>query len=158
MASINFNADVKIKVVFPNLTKGISSSSRAQVTDTGAVKFEPRPQVDATRVAGLQGEFTEEIPQNERVEQLGQDLDTLIDEARKILKAFKKRAKRIQLEYNPDAPVNEALVEAEENVFGTRSGTITMDMYDQMLDLEERINKWLTHQSILNGGVIDGVA
>ena len=144
--------------LFPQLTKSLAGASREQITDTGAVTYQPRPQIETAKNSANLNDFTESPLQSEKVEELGKNLDELIEEATRLQKAFRKRAKNIVLEYNPDLLQNEGLAEAELNLFGTKNGEITYDMYEQILDLEEKIGRWLTHQSIINGGTIDGVA
>ena len=62
------------------------------------------------------------------------------------------------LQYNPESLQNESLAEAVANLFGTKGGEITYRMFEDVLDLEDKISTWLVHQSILNGGNLDGVA
>jgi hypothetical protein len=73
----------------------------------------------------------------------------------KIQKAIRKRAKNIVFEYDPNLTKNEGYANAEESLFGYASGTITYDMYEQILELEKKLDGWVRHASVANGGALN---
>jgi hypothetical protein len=158
MALISFNADMKIKVVFPPLTKSLSGGDRNKIGQTGTFKYEPRPQVETAQAINTETNFTPSTPEQDRFQKLGEDLDDLIAQAEKIEKVFRKRAAGIAFEYDVNNIQNESLIEAERDIFGVASGRVTYAMYEEILALEEKINKWISHQSIINDGSLGGVA
>lgn len=157
MASINFNADMKIKVVYPQLTKKMSGSDKSQLGQTGTFKYEPRPQVETAQASNTEVNFSPSTPQKERFNKLGVDLDDLISQAEKIEAAFRKRAADVVVEYDALDIANESISDAEATIFGVASGKITYAMYESMLEFEDKINKWISHQSIINDGKLNSV-
>jgi hypothetical protein len=158
MPAISFNADLKIRVVFPTLTKSLPTSDRNKLGQTGTFKYEPRPQVETAQASNTETNFTASTPQKDRFNKLGEDLDDLIAEAERIEKVYRERSQGIVFEYDPANAQNEALATAEREIFGSASGRITYTMFEQILNLEEKINKWISHQSIINDGQLNGVA
>lgn len=152
MAQISFKVDTKIKVIFPFMTKGLKGKERSRINTTGAFKFEPRPQVDTSQGAQSRLNVREPASDRERAKKLGENLGNLLEEIARIKKVFRKRSQNIILEYDPGLTENEPLTDAEETLFGNASGTVTYEMFEQVLDFEAKLNKWLGHQSIANGG------
>ena len=152
MAAVDFNADFQIKVVFPFLTKGLKNDDRSRIEATGTFSFTPRPQVDTSTSATNQVTLKQGQTDKERAAKVSDKLGDLLDEMGKIKKVFRKRSQNIILEYDPILTENEALADAEETLFGFASGTITYEMFEQILEFEAKVNKWLSHRSIANGG------
>ena len=153
MAQISFNADVKIRVVLPLVTKQLGSNQRDRVGASGAFPYEPRPQIDTAKSFSEAEEIT--ISNEERVSALNKRFDTMLLDLDKIQKAIRKRAKNIVFEYDPTLTKNESYADAEETIFGVASGTITYDMYEQILELEKKLDAWIRHASVANGGTLN---
>jgi hypothetical protein len=156
MAQISFNADVKIKVVFPYVTKSLKTGDKSRVEATGAFTYTPKPQIDTARRNITESNFQEATSNKDRAERLKAGLSDLLSEIAKIKAVMAKRAKNIFFQYDPMLTSNEAYADAEETLFGFASGTITFDMYQAVLDFEEKIDKWIAHKSIANGGNLGG--
>lgn len=148
---------MKIRVVYPQLTKKMSGSDKSYLGQTGTFKYEPRPQVETAQVGNTEVNFSPSTPEKERFSKLGENLDDLIAQAEKIEAAFRKRAKNIVVEYDPTDAQNESLTDAESTLFGAASGRITYAMYERILEFEDKINKWISHQSIINDGKLNGI-
>jgi hypothetical protein len=158
MAVIIENFDVKIRVVFPFLTKSLPKNDSSRINATGNFNFSPPPQVDTA-----QGLVLEESPvkgQNytERVDNLKSGLDQLMIDFDKIQDIMRKRSQHLILTYDPELTENEALANAEIDLFGSASGRITYQMFEQVLAYQEKINKYISHLSVENGGTVERVA
>lgn len=153
MAAISFNADIKIRVVLPLVTKQLNSSQRERVGASGAFPYQPRPQIDTARSFAESEERT--IDNTERSEALKKRFDNMMIDLDKIQKAIRKRARNIVFEYDPNLTKNESYADAEETLFGYASGTITYDMYEQILELEKKLDAWIRHASVANGGTLN---
>ena len=156
MAHINFNADVKIKVVFPIVTKSLKGDDRSRINTTGAFTYTPKPQVPSAQSTMTSVDFKEPISNKERAEKLHGRLDDLLKEIDKVKAFMAKKAKNVVFEYDPTLTQNEIYADAEETLFGYASGTITYAMFEQILNFEEKIDRWIAHQSIANGGTLNG--
>lgn len=157
MAHISFNADCKVKVVFPNVTKSMKTQDRGRLNATGSFTYTPKPQVEVAQSV-LEDSVSTEIPTTkERSAKLQAGLGNLLEEIEKIKTFMRKKAKGIVFEYDPTLTKNESYSDAEETLFGVASGTITYDMFEQILGLEEKIDRWIAHQSIANGGTLNGI-
>jgi len=157
MALISFNADMKIKVVYPQLTKQMSGSDKNYLGQTGTFKYEPRPQVETAQANNTEVNFSPSTSEKDRFNKLGENLDDLIAQAEKVEAAYRKRAEGVVVEYDVTDANNESIVDAENTLFGGASGKITYAMYERILDFEDKINKWISHQSIINDGKLNSV-
>lgn len=158
MAAVTDNFDVKIRIVFPFLTKSLSEDDSDRINATGNFNFEPPPQVDTAQGAIISESPIQELSKTERIENLKNELAEMLDEFDKIQEAMKAKAKHIVLVYDPELTKNEALAEAELELFGTQSGRISYEMFEEVLAYQEKINKYISHMSIENGGPLDSVA
>lgn len=158
MAAVSEKFDVKIRVVFPYLTKSLPKNDNERINATGNFNFNPPPQVDTAQGSILGSSPIREINNEERVSNLKDGLDNLLGEFDKILEVIKKRASHFTLVYDPELTENEALANAETDLFGLASGKITYAMFEQVLAFEEKINKYISHLSIENGGTVGRVA
>jgi O-acetylhomoserine/O-acetylserine sulfhydrylase-like pyridoxal-dependent enzyme len=158
MAAVTDDFDVKIKVVFPYLTKSLPTDDNERINATGNFNFDSRPQVDTA-----QGTIVSESPEAaistaERVDNLKTGLQELLDDFDRIQAAMKEKAKHITLVYDPELTKNEALASAEAEIFGGAGGVITYEMFEQVLAYHEKLNKYISHLSVENGGTLDSVA
>ena len=158
MTPVNFNSDFRIKVVFPFLTKGLKTDERERIEATGTFSFTPRPQVDTSTATTNKVTLKEGQTDRERAAKISNQLGDLLEEIEKIKNVFRKRAQNIILEYDPVLTENEALADSEETLFGFASGTITYEMFEQVLDFEVKVNKWLSQRSMANGGQLSDTA
>lgn len=158
MAAETEDFDVKIRIIFPSLTKSLPQKDSERINATGTFNFEPQPQVDTTQGIAATEDFVQETNNKERVATLKNNFDEMIAELDRIGAAFEKRAKHITLEYDPELAENEALANAEMDIFGSVSGKITYEMFKQTVDFENKINKFISHQAIENEGVFGSVA
>lgn len=156
MAHINFNADVKIKVVFPLVTKSLKGDDRGRLNTTGAFTYSPKPQVDSAQSAITAVDFKEPVSNKVRAAKLRDNLGDLLTEIEKVKGFMAKKAKNIVFEYDPLLTQNELYAEAEETLFGVASGKITYAMFEQILNFEEKVDRWIAHKSIANGGSLNG--
>lgn len=156
MAVVNFNADIKIKVVFPNVTKSLKGDDRTRINTTGAFTYTPKPQVATAQSVMTDVEFKEPLSNKERANKLHGRLEDLLSEIEKVKAFMAKKAKNVVFEYDPSLTQNEIYADAEETLFGVASGTITYAMFEQILNFEEKIDRWIAHQSIANGGTLNG--
>lgn len=153
MAQISFNADFKIRVVLPLVTKPLGSEQRQRVGASGAFPYQPRPQIETK--ASLTRDLGELPSAEERSEKLKTRFNNMLIDLEKIRKAIRKRAKNIAFEYDPLLTKNEAYADAEETLFGFASGVITYDQYEQLLEFEKKLDAWIRHASIANGGALN---
>lgn len=158
MAQINFNADFKIKVVYPYLTRSLTKDDKTRIGATGSFRYTPKPQVDSAQSANTTANYKEPASTKERAAKLQDGLLDLLKQIEQISQSMSKRAKGVVFKYDPALAENEEYTDAEETLFGFASGVITFDMYKQILDFEEKIDRWIGHQSIENNGKINGVA
>ena len=158
MAAVTENFDVKIRVIFPFLTKSLPTDDSTRINATGNFNFEPPPQVDTAQGAVVSQSSVKEISKPERVQNLKTGLDELMDDFDLIQKVMRKRAGHIALNYDPELTKNEALASAEMDLFGASSGRITYAMFEEVLAYHEKINKYISHMSIENGGPLDAVS
>ena len=157
MALINFNADVRIKVVFPYVTKSLKDTDRSRVTATGSFTYEPRPQVESAHSVFEDTASTVPLTVKQRSINLQSTLGDLLAEIAKIKKFMAKKAKNIIFQYDPVETRNESYADAEETLFGVASGVIDYGKFEKILELEEKIDRWIAHQSIANGGTLNGI-
>ena len=101
-------------------------------------------------------EFKEPLSNKERANKLHGRLEDLLSEIEKVKAFMAKKAKNVVFEYDPSLTQNEIYADAEETLFGVASGTITYAMFEQILNFEEKIDRWIAHQSIANGGTLNG--
>lgn len=156
MAAVNFNADIRIRVVFPLVTKSLKGDDRTRLNTTSAFTYTPKPQVDAVQSAISKVEFKEPATNKQRAAKLQGKLGDLLDEIEKVKKFMAKKAKNVVFEYDPALTQNELYADAEETLFGYASGKITYEMFEKILNFEEKIDRWIAHQSIANGGSLNG--
>jgi hypothetical protein len=150
------NFDFKIDIVFPFLTKDLKDKDSDKINATGNFTFVSRPQVD-TAVGPITSLNFEKISdKNDTVKRLKNGFASILGDIERIEKAMEAKARHITLKYDPELSENEALAEAEESIFGLASGNITYGMYKEVLDFENKIDKYISHQSIENGGVLGG--
>ena len=146
--------DFKISVIFPFVTKDLKDKDSTRINATGAFNFRSRPQVD-TAVGPIISSDHKRIPTNaEEVTTLKKNFDTMLADISRIEVAMERKAKHITLTYDPELSENEALTDTEESIFGVASGRVTFPMYKQVLEFENRIDKYISHQSIENKGVL----
>ena len=155
---ISDSFDVKIRVVFPRITKSLPDKDSEQISAIGAFTFSPPPTVDTTTSAAATSSLSQQVAEDDDVEKLKNDFNDLLADIERIEKVFAKRTGHIKLEYDPERVENDALATAEENIFGGASGVITYDMYKKVIDFQQKINKFISHQSIENEGMLSGVA
>lgn len=158
MATVSDNFDVKIRVIFPFLTRSLPVDDNTRINATGNFNFEPPPQVDTAQGLIVSESPVKEKTRKEKADDVKKDLCDLLLEFDKIQDVIKRRSKHITLKYDPELTKNEALADAEIEIFGQASGRITYDMYEQVLAYQEKINKYISHISIENGGQLDSVA
>lgn len=156
MAHINFNADVKIKVIFPLVTKSLKGDDRTRLNTTGSFTYTPKPQVDSAQGAIMAADFKEPVSNKTRAAKLQSNLGDLLAEIEKVKAFMAKKAKNVVFEYDPNLTQNELYADAEETLFGVASGTITYAMFEQILNFEEKVDRWIAHQSIAGGGSLNG--
>lgn len=157
MPAISETFDVKIRVVFPFLTKSLSDDDSSAINATGNFNFNPPPQV-STVSSQISENIVKEQTTKQRKERVREGLTGLLDDFDKIFRAMRERAQHIVLTYDPELAQNEALADAEEKIFGAASGRITYDMFEQVLEFQSKVDKYISHSSIENGGTIDSVA
>ena len=158
MAAITEDFDIKIRVVFPYLTKSLPKDDSDTITATGNFNFEPPPQVETPIGATTTSSPIKGINPSARADTLKSNLNSLAADFDNIQEAFRKRAKHIALKYDPELAQNESLANAEISIFGFASGEITYEMFDLVIDYENKIDKYISHMSIENEGVLSGVA
>lgn len=158
MAAVTETFDIKIRVVFPFLTKSLPTDDSARINATGNFNFEPPPQVDTAQGAVVSQSSVKEISKPERVQNLKTGLNDLMADFDLIQKVMKKRAGHIALNYDPELTKNEALASAEMDLFGASTGRITYAKFEEVLAYHEKINKYIAHMSIENGGPLDAVS
>ncbi len=163
MATVSENFDVRIKVVFPFLTKSLPKDDSERINATGTFNFEPPPQVDTAQGVVVEASPVRDVNRNDRVETLRNDLQSLLEDFNRIQEVMKRKAEHIVLAYDPELAQNEALTNAEAEIFGADefgvpSGRITYEMYEQVVEYHEKINKYISHLSIENEGALDGIA
>ena len=158
MTIISEDFDVRVKVIFPFLTKSLSDSDSERINATGTFSFDPQPQVDTTESVQATTQEVKEANPTDRIENLTEDLCTLENRFERIEQTFAKRASHIVLEYDPELSENESLANEEHDIFGVASGKITYNMFREVLKYQEKINKFISHKSIENAGALSGAA
>ena len=158
MAAITESFDVKIRVIFPFLTKSLPEDDNDRINATGNFNFEPPPQVDTAQGSVITNSPQAETSKTERIQNLKDGLSGLMDDFDRIQDSMRKKAKHITLRYDPEITQNESLANAEEALFGSASGAITYEMFEEVLAYNEQINKYISHMSIENGGTVESVA
>lgn len=158
MAAITESFDVRIRVVYPLLTKSLPKDDSKRINATGNFNFEPPPQVDTTQGLAAKSSPVKSIGVEERVDNLKNGLDALLVDFDRIQDMMRKRAGHITLEYDSELTQNEALANAEAELFGGASGQITYSMFEEALALQEKVDKYISHMSVENDGVLNGAA
>lgn len=158
MAAVTDNFDVKIRVVFPYLTRSLPKNDNDRINATGNFNFNPPPQVDTAQGLILDPNPVKELSNESRIENLKTGLDNLLDDFDKIQEAMRKKASHLVLVYDPELTENEPLANAEKELFGSASGRITYKMFEEVLAFQEKINKYISHLSIENRGTLSRVA
>lgn len=158
MATVTDDFDVKIRVVFPFLTKSLPKDDNQRINATGNFNFEPPPQVDTATGSTVGTSPIQETNKEERKEELRTGLINLLERFDKIQSAMEKRSKHITMEYDPEITENEVLANAEIEIFGSASGSITYKKFEEVLAFHEKINKYIAHLSIENKGTVGRVA
>jgi len=150
--------DVKIRVIFPRITKPLPEKDNAQINAVGNFNYEPPKTVASTSDVIADNDIFIPKTNKEKVENLKNTLSDLENKFEKILKYINKKCKHIVLEYDPNLTKNEALAAAEAELFGYASGAITYDMYEQTVRFQEKIDRYISHLSIENNGRLESVA
>jgi len=158
MAAVTTDFDVKIRVVFPFLTKSLPQDDNERINATGNFNFEPPPQVDTALGHAVSESPVQETNKKERREELKTGLTGLLDRFDKIQDAMRKRSKHITMEYDPEVTENESLTNAEIEIFGSASGSITYEKFEEVLAFHEKIYKYIAHLSVENKGTVGRVA
>jgi len=158
MTDISKTFDVQINVVFPFLTKILKEKDSDRIKASGSFNYESVPQVETAQGRKVSLNFQKADSNAVRMEKMKSDLQGMIDDFNRIEKVLEQRSQHIEFKYDPEASQNESLTDAEETLFGTASGNISFEMYKKVLEYEERIDRYISHQSIENGGPFSGVA
>jgi hypothetical protein len=156
MARISFFTDVQIQVIFPFFTKSLSSTQRERVIATGSFPYIPKPQVESVQATSTSVNLPRELSVDERIANLKNDFNEMLERLRKIKKATERRTKNIVFEYDPLLTENEAYTDAEETLFGFASGTITYAMYESILDFEKKVDRWIGYDAMIKAGSANG--
>jgi len=155
MAAISENFDVRIRVVFPFLTKSLPKDDSERINATGTFNFDPPPQVDVAQGQAIGASPVKETSPKDRAKNLKDELVDLLAGFNRIQEAVRRRSQHITFKYDPELAENEALANAEADLFGTASGAITYDMFDKVMEYNEKIDKYISHLSIENEGVLN---
>lgn len=158
MAAVSENFDVKIRVVFPFLTRSLPKNDNDKINATGNFNFTPPPQVNTAQGLAVSENLVKAPSYSDRISNLKNGLSGLMNDFDKIQDVIRKRCKHIVLVYDPELTENEALANAEIDLFGVASGRITYEMFEQVLSYQEKINKYISHLSVENGGAVGRVA
>lgn len=152
MAYIEKTVDVLIKVVHPFLTKSLSSKDSSRLKATGTFNYVGQEQVDIGQSSLSSDNFSQDKTAQDKAEEIQDGLKKAINDINRIQEAIAKKANHIVFRYDPELAENEAIAQAEEDIFGFASGVITYEKYVAILEFEEKINKFISHMSIENEG------
>jgi len=155
MATITENFDVQISVITPKVTKNLKKRDLDRLTATNNIKYTAQKSTDASSSPLINNQvYSVDDEVKSDADYLLDEFEDILGEIERIQSVVDKRSKDLYIEYNPYSAENEALAQAEETLFGYASGKITYEMYKQVIEYNERINKYLSQKSInSNGGV-----
>lgn len=158
MTDISKSFDVQISVVFPFLTKSLKDKDSKTIKASGSFNYQSPPQVNTAVGAKVSINYEKAESIDERVSRMKRELSQMIDDFDRVKKVLEERSKHIALRYDPELAQNESLADAEETLFGTASGNVDFNMYKSVLEYEEKIDRYISHQSIESEGAFGGVA
>ena len=122
--------DVKIRVVYPQISKNIPSKDKDQITATKTLKYEKRPVLATASSSLLSSSPTVEVsPIEEQVAQIKKEYQDLSSEINRFLEETDKELSGLFLQYDLEDEKNDMLAMSEEDLFGVASGTITYEMF-----------------------------
>ena len=148
--------DVCIKVTSPAMTHSLMATDTYTLYDQGIFTYTAPIDVEYEKTGNIIIKESVSATSKERIAIVSTQITDMLQEIGKILGVFANRAGNITLTYDTQSLANEALASAEETIFGTKTGKITYSMYEKVLYLEGKIDKWLSHSSMVNQGAVHG--
>lgn len=158
MALVTKEFDVKIRVVLPRLTKGISTQDKERIEAKTLFKYEPQSPVQQPMAAQSSSQDESEISLTELREQALEEMRDLSKDFKKMRDAAGKRLASVEFKYDVDAVENESYRDAEEGLFGIATGVIGYDKYLKVQEYSKKIDEEIRRRLIANGGTLDAVA
>lgn len=158
MALVTKEFDVKIRVILPRLTKGISAQDKERIEARTLFKYEPQSPVQQPVAAQSSKDDGQEISLTELREQALQEMRDLSKDFKKMRDAAGKRLASIEFRYDPEAIENESYRDAEEGLFGIATGVIGYDKYLKAQEYSQKIDEEIRRRLVANGGTLDAVA
>jgi hypothetical protein len=148
------NFDVKINVIFPHITKSMPVKDSKRIQETTFFKYEPQKSIAQTE-GSLSFEKIEEQTNEQKMDELNQELEGLKNDFKRLEDQSNKAFKNYAFSYDVNDVKNEALRTAEEAIFGTATGIITQDKYKKVLNLMSAIDELIMEKTIDNGGTLN---
>ena len=158
MAQIQKEIDVKIRVIFPRLTKGISDADKGRIEAKTLFKYEPQSPVPFAAEKKPESAPVSEVSTSELRERLLTDLEKISKDFGDLADKAGKRLASISFRYDASSVNNEKYATAEEGLFGIASGEITHEKYRKIQEYSKKIDEEIRRRLIENGGSLDHVA
>lgn len=157
MASIAKHFDVSIKVQAPFTTKSITSTDNKRIHETTELKYQSPKNIEVTSNL-LFEEAPVEVTATDRVMQSKERFKTLIDDFNELKQLAENRSKNFTYNYDILNLEQENIANAEREIFGDATGSISFGRYQDLLDFEVLLNKVIKEKTIQNGGAFNAVA
>lgn len=148
MQKIQKNFDTKITVIFPTISRTIPLKDSNKIRETNFVKYEPQKAVTQVAVSSA---VIEESPSNWMTDAI-KDMSELESDFARIEDVADKQLRDKIFKYDIKDPRNDALLEAEMEIFGQVTGVITYDMFKEVLLLKDVVQEMISNHTIENGG------
>lgn len=147
---IKKNFDVKIKIVFPYLTKNMSDKDSERISRSTLFKYKPQESIASPQMVS-QSEISEEKDDKDLALELIKRLKNIYDGLADLKKIARRGLKDIVYRYDVKNPENEQIYLAEEGLFGIPTGEITLNKYESALQFKSLIEKEVTRRALAKG-------
>jgi len=156
MARLVDSYDYEIKVISLDSTESLNIEDARQIYDSGLFRYTPPKIILSEQKGSTEIKEEEELSVKQRARNVSNEIGNMLEDVNVLLGIFNKRSKGITFQFDPEDLKNESLANAEDTLFGTMTGKITYAMYQKVLVLEDKIDKWLSHTAISNNGNLYG--
>lgn len=150
MDYVSKSIDVKIKIVYPQISRTIPNKDSAKIRETNFAKYEPQKTIAA--VQSTAAVFTPKQEEDEWTKSITNEMKELEYDLARLERMADKKLKDKKYTYDVKDPKNDPLLEAEKAIFGSASGVITYDMFKEVLCLKDAIDQMVAEETIVNGG------
>ncbi len=148
---------MKISSIYPHISHTIPKKDSTRIQSTNFTKYEPQKTVTTAQI-DIPTSSPVDITDKEWRANITKEYEELEEGFGRLEDRAREKLKNIVLEYDVEAPENDALLDAEMAVFGTSTGRVTYDMYLQSLDLKEALDILRQEEAVMNNGELKSAA